>query len=76
MKKKLNFKRSDVKLIYKNFFKNGDLSKYIKSLLDQNQKLTDTEEGKQRLYSWIYKLFNGLRFIHSQSITHRDIKPR
>lgn len=51
--------------IFMRFAENGDLLEYIK----KNGSIV--EHGAK---SWFYQMVKGLKYLHSQNITHRDLK--
>ena len=55
------------------YFDNGDLQSYIKALkFDQDKK----DKNKGEIWNIFYQCMQGLNYLHSTGVVHRDIKPQ
>jgi len=50
--------------------KNGDL----KAKIDE-ATISGTSFQEMQILKWIMQATNGLKFLHSENVIHRDIKP-
>ena len=68
-----SFTQNNKIYIIMEYFDNGDLQSYIKALkFDKDKK----NQNKGEIWNIFYQCMQGLNYLHSTGVVHRDIKPQ
>ena len=66
-----SFREEDKIYIIMEYFDNGSLKDYIKTLIKKSKR----NYKKEEIWNIFYQCISGLNYLHSNKVIHRDIKP-